>query len=712
MRKRSFAFILSLLIIHCSFAQWEWQYPVPQGNTLNDMTFLDSYAKGYAVGNYGSLISTTDRGTSWNFIDSLTTKNLRSVRFFNQNLGYITGDSGLILRYANNTWTESPTGSFYQLRNIDYASENNWVAVGYKGLILKSNGDAWEEITSGTLKTLHSISFGSDQTGVIVGEDGIVLRTNDGGITWVKVSAPVSVPIYDVYMPTATTGYAVGKGGIILKTTDGGSTWTNISLSVIEDDLFGVYFRDDQTGSVCGENGIVMNTFNGGSNWKFEGLYVPLKLDAVYSFQSANDTMDCDTVMACGANGAMVNIFTGGCDTLDYEYAIGTHMTLNSIAFNNNTGFAVGGDPYVSQPLILSSADGQTWSPLVIDTIKQYLSDICLVNDTVGYISGYNGKIYRTLDGGNNWYPLVTDVSNRLTAITADFGNDTLVTGWAVGFFGTLLRSTNVDTLWQKVDININEHLFGIGFYSPWKGFAVGENGTLLKINSNINTFTVTQVNTGVTAALYDVAFPTDSTAFIVGFNGKIFKYNFNKKDKALIPIASGVTNPLNRIFFTDPDTGYIVGEGGLVLKTTNGGMKWLPLNTRTSSNLRGIWFTGSGTGYIAGSGASILYTENGGGPVILPGVAEKEETEKLVKVFPNPNNGNFGIAFKIAVSDHVKASLYDLSGNPVKDLIDRKMSPGQHQVQIPPLNLKRGVYVLVIRIGQNTITEKIVVMD
>ena len=37
------------LIFSCSFAQWEWQYPVPQGNTLNDVTFINKN-DGWAIG--------------------------------------------------------------------------------------------------------------------------------------------------------------------------------------------------------------------------------------------------------------------------------------------------------------------------------------------------------------------------------------------------------------------------------------------------------------------------------------------------------------------------------------------------------------------------------------------------------------------------------------------------------------------------------------
>jgi photosystem II stability/assembly factor-like uncharacterized protein len=55
-----------LLVLSAGFAQagWFWQNPKPQGNMLNSVYFVDQ-ATGYAVGNAGTIIKTTDGGISW-----------------------------------------------------------------------------------------------------------------------------------------------------------------------------------------------------------------------------------------------------------------------------------------------------------------------------------------------------------------------------------------------------------------------------------------------------------------------------------------------------------------------------------------------------------------------------------------------------------------------------------------------------------------------
>src|SRR2546421_1805480 len=42
---------------------WQWGNPLPQGNTLRSISFAG--ANGYAAGDFGTLLRTTDGGTTW-----------------------------------------------------------------------------------------------------------------------------------------------------------------------------------------------------------------------------------------------------------------------------------------------------------------------------------------------------------------------------------------------------------------------------------------------------------------------------------------------------------------------------------------------------------------------------------------------------------------------------------------------------------------------
>ena len=77
--------ILSNLVIA---QQWYWQNPLPQGNHLNDVSFV-SQTIGWTVGGYGTILKTTDGGTTWTTQSSGTTKYLAGVSFIDENIGTV-----------------------------------------------------------------------------------------------------------------------------------------------------------------------------------------------------------------------------------------------------------------------------------------------------------------------------------------------------------------------------------------------------------------------------------------------------------------------------------------------------------------------------------------------------------------------------------------------------------------------------------------------
>jgi len=77
-----------ILIQFTTLAQEGWflQNPLPQGNTLYSVYFTDSNT-GWAVGDFGAILKTTDGGTSWTLQSSGTTNDLESVYFTDSNTG-------------------------------------------------------------------------------------------------------------------------------------------------------------------------------------------------------------------------------------------------------------------------------------------------------------------------------------------------------------------------------------------------------------------------------------------------------------------------------------------------------------------------------------------------------------------------------------------------------------------------------------------------
>ncbi len=76
--KRIFAVIIIINCINVTNAQWFWQNPLPTGNSLQSVKFI-STTVGWAVGVGGTILRTTDGGTTWTLQSSGTFNDLYGV---------------------------------------------------------------------------------------------------------------------------------------------------------------------------------------------------------------------------------------------------------------------------------------------------------------------------------------------------------------------------------------------------------------------------------------------------------------------------------------------------------------------------------------------------------------------------------------------------------------------------------------------------------
>ena len=93
-------------------SQWHWQNPLPQGNNLRGASFVDANT-GTVVGEYGTIVRTTDGGSSWTIQASGTTQTLWDVSFIDVNNGTAVGEGGTILGTTDggNNWVTQTSGT-------------------------------------------------------------------------------------------------------------------------------------------------------------------------------------------------------------------------------------------------------------------------------------------------------------------------------------------------------------------------------------------------------------------------------------------------------------------------------------------------------------------------------------------------------------------------------------------------------------------------
>jgi photosystem II stability/assembly factor-like uncharacterized protein len=113
----------------------------PTTNTLLGMDFIGD--RGWIVG-FGGMILKVRFGVFMG-MQTCGTQSLRSVDFIDQNYGWAVGDSGTILHTTNggNVWTAQESGTTRNLSEVHFFNANHGWAVGAYGTILHYTSGSW-----------------------------------------------------------------------------------------------------------------------------------------------------------------------------------------------------------------------------------------------------------------------------------------------------------------------------------------------------------------------------------------------------------------------------------------------------------------------------------------------------------------------------------------------------------------------------------------
>lgn len=292
--------------------------------------------------------------------------NLRSMYFFNHNIGWIVGDatpSSQILKTIDGgeTWAFQNVGSFGDLDYVYFVNESIGFAIGDNEPFLKTTdgGNNWISVpiipgSSFRPSYLSKFHFITEQIGFYTTSNAIY-KTIDSGVTWTSVLENPVNPITNIdFSNDVNNGIAVCFGGSAYKTSDSGETWQLITSFTTS------YFWDiSYSGTnifIAGEQ--VFKSSDLGNTWS------PI------SFSQPTP-----------GNGYVSVTFPSA-----------------SIGF-------CGGSPY---EIYKSTDGGNSWN-LQVSLMEVYEPKIQMINDTLGYVLAdpSTGKFYKTINGGE----LVNSVS-------------------------------------------------------------------------------------------------------------------------------------------------------------------------------------------------------------------------------------------------------------------------------------------------------------
>ena len=152
------------------------------------------------------------------------------IKFLNDNVGYITGNKGLILKTINSgrNWYKTKTTSDEIIFDLSFFNDKIGFAVGWNGTVLstKDGGENWSRFDGAdTDNYLKSIDLNRDGYGLIVGGDGTILRTSDFGASWDKTKLNSTGGFQKVRFISENNSIVIGSRGTILISKDKGETW-------------------------------------------------------------------------------------------------------------------------------------------------------------------------------------------------------------------------------------------------------------------------------------------------------------------------------------------------------------------------------------------------------------------------------------------------------------------------------------------------------
>ncbi|GMU85788.1 MAG: hypothetical protein AMXMBFR48_10300 [Ignavibacteriales bacterium] len=709
---------------------------------------------GWAVGDLGALIKTTDGGLSWKVIQTNTTKPLLKVRSYNGQIVIATGYDGLILRSTDGGETFvhilSRLGSMFDLWGLELINDTvGWVCGATALLKTTDGGENWQRVnTPGYTGNMWWIDFFNEQYG-FAAADGKVLRTTDGGNNWEVLQAGDNRPLYSIDVIDSLHIAAAGYGGTNflaknIYSSDGGYTWVNGGFLTTEE-VNCIRYTDRDTGYLVMNGTGYFKTTDRGQNW----VQVTNQIGE-YELSIVSHNIGYSA-------GSVLKIYKAEGNLESWRKLILNEDFSDVFFINEYKGFVLG------KILYRTTNGGVSWESngpggscvLFVDSLTGFIGNpgaiwkttdggenwyitngsngasvIFFINHETGWATR-NNIIYKTTNGGENWFAQFSALSSiRFSGI--HFADS--LYGWTANLGGrpyktidggnNWIQQTNLD-IWASLDIFIKSYLSGFILESN-KLYKTTNGGTSFNLIPDITGFSV--------AAKFSTY--SDNIIFITGYksyrsiNGGLSWLTFNE--------LTGIK--ISKLSLQSPGIGYAVGELGLVLRYYDEALpveltdftgrikenfvllSWV---TASESNNRGFlvqrrrkadknWID---LGFVGGAGTSLsenhyrfmdelsqvgkykyrLKQFDFNGQYQYSDEIETEYNGKfrfdLQQNFPNPFNSMTNINFTLQEKTLVKLILYDITGTEIKEILNEELESGYYSIQLNSEGLSSGIY-------------------
>ena len=594
---------------------WQWGNPLPQGNTLRSISFAG--LDGYAAGDFGTLLHTTDGGATWSGLLSGTFTNLTEVQAIDAQSVFAAG--GCVARRSDDGGATFTRVAFTPVESsCKEAFAAGWFVNRLTGFLVLADGTVFRTDNNGATfaqknplpgtrapggtATPVDLRFLTDQIGVGATSDGKLFRTTDGANSWTLV-ADTARATHSFFFVDPNNGYAVGDGSLFLVTKDGGATWTPKDIGIPPTNLRSIQCATLKLCVMTTDAGTALvRTDDGGDTAK---LVTPSP-DKTFAAGFASPTR----IAAGGENGA-----TALSDDAGLTFApIGGRLsgTYSRVRAGGQSGTAFA--PGDNGSLAKTTDGGKTWTRGNVATSEDVI-DVAFPTGQVGYALDSSGGLFRTNDGGATWKTLDTGTTARPFQLAAP-STSTVILAGPTG----LRRSTDSgDTFSTVTDKDVVKAKLDAIDRAGSALFASGRRD-LLRSTDRGKTWTALHKPGKKPARARQVDFLDAKNGYFLAESGALFRTaNAGKTWTELVGVG---TDTAYGMAFSSKTKGYLVinrfgdatGAAGYLLHTSDSGATWHPeFVVSTPIQGGGIAAVSGGTDYLLGGQSSFLFTTSSG---------------------------------------------------------------------------------------------------
>lgn len=443
----------------------------------------------------GTLVRSTDGGSTWNLQTSSVPAFQNSISFINSTTGFTAGGEGTFSVTTNGgtNWQSLPTPqtdfSYFQCKAV---SATEIYLIGDPGFLYKSTdlGSTWTNLpisVSGPSTTFvwYSLDhYGSTYT--LSGDYGIIARSTDNCASWSTTNyTQLSTQVYfDITTVPGTSKYwAVGRQFTtgtrqVLYSSNSGANWVAYNTGV-NADFNSISMINENTGYISGSSNNVMKTTDGGITWVSKTSPSPVGTSQLYNCEFIDENTGWVFVnFSTVAGGNVFKTTNGGDNWTQYSTGAASENIYSAEMVNANTGFV---------------------------TMNQS-----------------NRPVYKTTNGGVNWTGYSTGLTGSIRSVTSPDGGNTVYV-CQTGGTSRVAKSTNGGVNWTLITLPVVADFTSIDFKDANTGYVSGNNTQTIARTTNgglnwtwQNTHAITNVKVYVTPG--DTAWALGGTSAILRF--------------------------------------------------------------------------------------------------------------------------------------------------------------------------------------------------